>query len=139
MVVAEHVAVLVVLGLLALRDVARHLQLRQRHLVAGPPLDAGCQDVAGEAVEVPGADAAVVGLLGRVLARAAVVAGVGVARAVRGVLALGPGEGRRAQARGTLAAGDAGASVATAEGAARLGIVLAGGAGEALQNQYLSI
>lgn len=132
-VVAEHVAVLVVLGFLALRDVARHLHLRQGDVVAQPPLEARCQDVAAFAIEVPGAEAAVA--LGRVLARAPIVAGVGVARAVRGVLALGSGEGRRAHARGTLAAGDTGAPVATNEAAARLGIVLAGGTSEALQAQ----
>lgn len=132
-VVAEHVAVLVVLGFLALRDVARHLHLRQRDVVAQPPLKARCQDVAAFAVEVPGADAAVA--LSRVLARASIVARVGVARAVGGVLALRSGEGRGAQARGTLAARDTGATVATNEAATRLGIVLAGGTGEALSAQ----
>lgn len=83
--------------------------------------------MAAFAIEVPGADAAVA--LGRVLARASIVAGVGVAQAVGGVLALGSGEGRGAQARGTLTAGDTGASVATNEAATSLGIVLAGGTG----------
>lgn len=133
--VAQPVAALVVLGLLALRDVARHVQLGGRDVVARPPPEVGRQDVAAQAVEVLGADAAVVGRLGRVPARAAVVAGAGVAAAVGGELALGAGEGRRAQARGTPAARDAGASVATGEAAAGLGVVLAGGAGEALRTQ----
>lgn len=130
MVVALHVTVLVVLGLLALRIVARHLHLRQRDIVAQSPLEAGCQDVAAFAVEVPGADATVA--LGRVLAGASVVAGIGVAQAVRGVQALRSGEVRGAQACGSLAARDAGASVVTNEASAHLGIVLACGTGEAL-------
>lgn len=118
MVVALHVAVLVVLGLLALQDVTCHLHLRQRDVVAQSSLEAGRQDVAAFAVEVPGADATVA--LGRVFARASVVAGVGVARAVRRVLAFRSGECRRAQARGTLAARDAGASIVTNEAPTRL-------------------
>ena len=133
-VVAQHVAEVVGLVLLALRDPALHLALgrRRRDVVAEPALEAVVQDVAAEAVEVRGADAVVVRRLGGVLARAAVVAGVGVTGAVGGVLALGPGERRRAQTLGALVAGDAGAAVATVKAAAGLGVVLARGAGEAL-------
>jgi len=59
-VVAEHVAVLVVLRLLAQRDVAGRLHLgRRRDVVAEAALEAVVQDVAAEAVEVGGADAVV--------------------------------------------------------------------------------
>lgn len=133
-IVAQHVADLVGLVHLALRDLAGDLDLRRRRrdFVAYPSLEAVVQDVAAEAVEVGGADAVVVRRLGDVLARAPVVAGVGVAGAVSGVLALGPGERRRAQTLGTLVAGEAGASVAALKAATSLGIIFTCGAGEAL-------
>lgn len=135
-VVAAHVAVLVVLALLALRDLAGHLHLgRRRDVVAEPPHEFVVQDVAAEAVEVGRADALVVRRLGDVLARAAVVAGVGVAGRVGGILALGPREGRRAQTLGALVAGDAGASISAVEVAAGLGVVLTRGAGKTLKEE----
>lgn len=76
-VVAQHVAELVVLVLLALGDGAGLLHLRRRHDVAAESSqEVVVQDVAAEAVEVGGADALVVRRLGGVLAGAAVVAGV---------------------------------------------------------------
>lgn len=135
MVVAQHVAELVVLRLLTLRDVALNLHLcGRRDVVAQPSREVVIQDVASEAVEVCGADAVVERLLGHVFARASVIAGVGIAEAVSAILTLGPGECCRAHTLGTLAAGDAGASVATVEAATCLGIVLTGGASKALQD-----
>lgn len=135
MVVAQHVAELVVLRLLALRDVALNLHLcGRRDVVAQPSREVVIQDVASEAVEVCRADAVVERLLGHVFTRASVIAGVGIAQAVSVILTLGPGECCRAHTLGTLAAGDAGASVATVEAAACLGIILAGGASKALQD-----
>lgn len=92
-IVAHHVTDLVVLTLLALRDLAGHLHRRRRldvYPVASP--EVRVQDVAAEAVEAAGADAVVVRSLGRRFARAAVVAGVGVTQAVGGILALRPVE-----------------------------------------------
>lgn len=135
MVVAQHVAELVVLCLLALRDVALNLHLcGRRDIMAQPSREVVIQDVASQAVEVCRADTVVERLLCRVFARASVIAGVGIAQAVSAILTLGPGECCRAHTPGTLAAGDAGASVATVEAAACLGIILAGGAGKALQD-----
>lgn len=92
-VVAQHVAVLVVLALLALRDPAGDVHLRRRQdVVAEPPPEVVIQDVAAQAVEVGGADAVVVRRLRGVLARAAVVAGIRIAGTVGGILAFGPGE-----------------------------------------------
>lgn len=136
MVVADGVAVLVVLVRLALRDAAGNRHLGQRgHAAADPPLEAVVQDVAEKAVELGRTDAVEVRRLSRVLARAAVVARVGVAGAVGGVLAVRSGEGRRAQTLGTLVSRNAGPSVAAVEATAGLGVVLTGGAGEALQNK----
>lgn len=138
-VVAEHVAVLVVLGLLAQRDVAGDLHPgRRRDVVAEPSLEAVVQDVAAQAVEDGRADAVVVRRLRGVLAHAAVVAGVGVTGAVGGILALGPSEGRRAQTLGTLVAGDAGAAVAAVEATAGLGVIFTRGAGEALDKEEIN-
>lgn len=133
MVVAAHVAELVVLSFLALRDVAGDLHLRWRQdVVAEPSVEAVIQDVASEAVEVRGADAVVEGGLRRVFARATVVAGVGITGAVGWILALRPSKGRRAQTLGILVAGDAGASIAALEAATGLSVIFTCGAGKAL-------
>lgn len=93
MVVAEHIAELVVLVLLALRDLAGDLNVcRWRDGLTKAPTEAVIQDVAEEAVKVGGADAVVERRLGSVFARAAVVTGVGVAWAVGGILTLGSSE-----------------------------------------------
>ncbi len=133
MVVAEHIAELVVLGFLALRDIAGDLHLRRwRDVVAKPSLEAVIQDVATQTVEVCGADAVVERRLGGVFTRATVIAGVGVTGAVGGILTLRPSEGRGAQTLGTLVAGDAGASIAAVEAAAGLGVIFTCGASKAL-------
>lgn len=135
-VVADRVAVLVVLVRLALRDAAggRHLGQR-RHAAADAPREAVVQDVAEKPVELERADAAVVRRLGGLFARPAVVARVGVAGAVGGMPALGSSEGRRAQAFGTLVTRNAGPSITTAEATTGLGVILTGGAGKTLQNK----
>lgn len=77
MVVAEHVAELVVLLILALLDLAGGLPARWwRDVVAEPSLEGVVQDVAAETVEVCGAEAVVVWFLRSVFTRAAIVAGV---------------------------------------------------------------
>lgn len=91
------------------------------------------QDVAPQAVEAAGTRAVVEGLLRRVLAGAAVVAGRRAAGAVGGQPAGGPRERRRAQTPRALLARDAGAAVATPEAAAGSSVVLAGSAAEALE------
>lgn len=134
-VVAQHVTHLVVLALLALGDLAGLVwcrRWRRRHVVARPARGAVVQDVAPEAVEVGGADAAIVRRFDRVLARARVVTGIGFARAVAGVLALGSCEGRRAQTLGTFLARDAGAAVVALEAAASVAVVITCGASESL-------
>lgn len=94
MIVTEHVTELVVLSFFALRDVTRDLHLwGRRYIVAKPSREVVIEDVASEAVEVWWADAVVEWRLGRVFTCAAVVAGVGVTRAVSGKLTFRPSKG----------------------------------------------
>lgn len=133
MVVAARVTELVVLQLLALWDAAGHLVVRRRRDgLAEASAEAVVQNVAAEAVEVGGADAAVERSLGGVFTRAAIVAGAGVAEAVGGVLTLRPGERRQTQTLRTVVARDAGAPVATMEAAAGLRVIFTAGASETL-------
>ena len=89
--------------------------------------------MAEQAVEVGGAAAVEVGGVGDALARAPVVAGVGVAGAVGGALALWPREGGGAEAAGAQVTRHARAAVPAVEAAAGARVVLAGGAGVALE------
>lgn len=93
------------------------------------------QHLAEAPVEARRAQAAVVGLGAGVLTRAAVVAGVALARAVGRVLALGPREGGRAQAARALVARHARATVTAVQRAAGVRVALARRAGEALVKQ----
>jgi len=102
--------------------------------VSEAPGEVVVQDVAPQAVEAAGTRAVVEGLLRRVLAGAAVVAGCRAAGAVGGQLAGGPRERRRAQTQRALLARDAGAAVATPEAAAGTSVVLARRAAEALEH-----
>lgn len=77
MVVTEHVAEVVVLIFLALRDCAGLLHLRRwRDVAAKSSPEVVIQDVAAETIEVCRADALVVRRLGGVFTCATVVAGI---------------------------------------------------------------
>ena len=118
----------------AVIDLAACLHLRRRRDVVAAAANEGVvKHVAEQAVELRRADAVVVGRLAGVLAGAAVVAGVALARAVGWVLALWPSEGRRAQAERVLVAGDAGAAVTAVQCATRVSVTLASGASESLR------
>lgn len=134
MVVAEHIAELVVLTLLALRDLTGVLHLRRRRdVVAKPSLETVIQDVASETVEVGGADAVVERSLRGVFTCATIVARVGITGAVGGILAFRSSERWRAQTLGTLVAGYAGPSIAAVEAATSLGVIFTCGASKTLQ------
>lgn len=122
-----------------LSDFTSNLHLRGRGDVpALPPIEGVVEDVAKESVEVGGAGTAVERSIVNRLASAPVVAGVGEARRVHPCLALVPAEARRTETAGTQVAGDAGSTIATAQGAAGLSVVFAGGAGVTLrENDWL--
>lgn len=134
MVVAKHVAVLVVLTLLALRDLTDVLHHRRRRdFIARPSLEVVIQDVTSEAVEEGGADTVVEWSLRDVFTCATIVARVRITGAVGGILAFRSSERWCAQTLGTLLAGDAGPSVAAVEVATSLGVIFTCGASKTLQ------
>lgn len=126
-IVAPLVADLVVLSFFTLRDVAGDLHfLWWFDFFARPSQEGVVQDVASEAVEVHRADTMVERRIGDVFTCAAIIAGVGITRAVSGELTLGTSEELRAQTLGSLAARDAGASIAAVDAATCLGVIIAG-------------
>lgn len=135
-VVTQRVADVVPRPLVALRNLAADLHFRGRRDVPAQAADKGIvQNVAQQAVEVAGTAAAEERHIWGDLACAAVVARVRYAQAVGGGLALGAGEGRRTEAARAEVAGHACASIPAVQAAAGAGIVLARGAGEALQGR----
>lgn len=135
-VVTQRVADVVPRPLVTLRNLAADLHFRGRRDVPAQAADKGIvQNVAQQAVEVAGTAAAEERHIWGDLACAAVVARVRYAQAVGGGLALGAGEGRRTEAARAEVAGHACASIPTVQAAAGAGIVLARGAGEALQGR----
>lgn len=114
-----------------------NLHLRGRGDVpALPSIEGVVKDVAKESVEVGGAGTAVErSIVGR-LASAPVVAGVGEARRVHPCLALVPTEARRTETARTQVTGDAGGTVTTAQGAAGMSVIFAGGARVTLRENH---
>lgn len=114
-VIADSVTDLVALALLTLWVLTTLRDLRGwGDVYAHPARELVIQDVAPEPVEVGGAGTLVEGGLLEELAGATVVAGVGIAGAVDGILALRAGELRRADASGGIRAIDALPSVLAA-------------------------
>lgn len=134
MVVAQRVTNVVPRPLVALRNLAADFHFRGRSDVPAEAADKRIvQNVAQQAVEVAGTAAPEEWHIWSDLACTAVVAGVRYAEAVGGGLALGAGEGCRTQAARAKVAGHACASVPAVQAPTGAGIVLTGGAGEALQ------
>lgn len=133
MVVAQRVTNVIPRPLVALRNLAADLYFRGRSDVPAEAADKGIvQNVAQQAVEVAGTAAPEERHIWSDLACTAIVARVRYAEAVGGCLALGAGEGCWTEAARAEVAGHACASVPTVQAPAGAGIVLAGGAGEAL-------
>lgn len=103
----------------------RHLRSR-RDVLTSAAWKTPVQDVAEEAVEVGGTDAVVIRLLGYILARASVIAGVSGAVASAGILALGTSESRGAQAFGTLVTRNARPAIFALKAPTCVSVVLAG-------------
>lgn len=113
----------------ALSDFTSNVHLRRRGDVSAlSSFEGVVKDVAQESVEVGGAGAAEEWCVVDGLAGAAVVAGVVEAGRVHAGLALVSAEARRAETAGTQVSRDAGRAVTTAQGAAGLGVIFAGGA-----------
>lgn len=136
-VVAQRVTDVVPRPLVALRNLAADLHFRGRSDVPAEAADKGIvQNVAQQAIEVAGTAAAEERHIWGDLACAAIVARVRYAEAVGGGLALGAGEGCWTETAWTEVARHACSSIPAVEAPAGAGIVLARGAGEALQGKW---
>lgn len=139
MVVAQRVANVISRPLVALRNLTADLHFRGRSNVPAEAADKGIvQNVAQQAVEVAGTAAPEERHIWGDLACTAIVARVRYAEAVGGGLALGAGEGCWTEAARAEVAGHACASVPAVQAPTGPGIVLAGGACEALQGENRS-
>lgn len=133
MVVAQRVTNVIPRPLVALQNLAADLYFRRRSDVSAKTANKGIvQNVAQQAVEVAGTAASEERHIWSDLACTAIVARVRYAQAVGGGLALGAGEGCWTEAARAEVAGHACPSVPAVKATTGAGIVLAGGAGEAL-------